>query len=69
VVRLQAKKVNKNGSAAIDFDQVDVLLASEHLGYFLFYHAADNEQWQLPPTVSPASNYAHAKVWEASPST
>lgn len=57
VVRLQAKKVNASGSAAVDLDQVETLLMQENLGYLLFYHAPDSEQWQLAPTVSSASTY------------
>lgn len=57
VMRLQAKKVSPTGRATIDLDQTATLLTRNGLGYYLFYHARDKEQWHRAPTVSAASRY------------
>lgn len=57
--RFQAKKVSKSGSARIDLDQAEKLIATKHLGYYLFYHPYAPNEWSLPPTVSPASQFTY----------
>jgi hypothetical protein len=55
--RFQAKKVGKSGSARIDLDQAETLIAAKHYGYYLFYHPYASNEWSLPPTVSPATRF------------
>jgi hypothetical protein len=57
VARFQAKKAEGNGSALIDFDQVNALLNRPDVGYFVFYHFHNPKQWSLPPTVLPAKHF------------
>jgi hypothetical protein len=58
VVRFQAKKTQNGGdNADINLQQVDALLQHEGLGYFLFYHRLDSEQWTPIPTVKSATFY------------
>ena len=57
VARFQAKKVEKSGSALIDFDQVEALLNRPDVGYFIFYHFHDLKKWSLPPTVLSAGHF------------
>jgi hypothetical protein len=56
VARFQAKKV-ENGRATIDLQQLNALLRHKGLGYFLFYHRFDIQQWTPAPTVKPADAY------------
>ena len=56
-VRFQAKKVDKGGNARIDLNQADTLIRTKNIGYYLFYHYYDVQNWSLPPTVQPASNF------------
>ena len=55
--RFQAKKVSKSGSARIDLDQAEKLIAAKHYGYYLFYHPYISNEWSLPPTVSSAVQF------------
>lgn len=57
VLRFQAKKVTPSGRAKLDLDQTAALIATSNLGYYLFYHAQDKEQWHCPPTVCSASRF------------
>jgi hypothetical protein len=57
VLRFQAKKVSRSGRAKIDLDQTVALLGKAGLGYYLFYHAQDKEQWHRPPTVCSAGRF------------
>ena len=56
-VRFQAKKVNKGGNVRINLDQTDALIRTKNIGYYLFYHHYDVQNWSLPPTVQPASKF------------
>jgi hypothetical protein len=58
-VRFQAKKVDKGGNARIDLNQADTLIKTKNIGYYLFYHHYDVQNWSLPPIVQPASNFDH----------
>jgi hypothetical protein len=55
--RFQAKKVGKSGSARIDLDQAEKLIAAKNYGYYLFYHPYAANEWSLPPTVSSATQF------------
>jgi hypothetical protein len=55
--RFQAKKVSKSGSARIDLDQAEKLIAAKNFGYYLFYHSYVSNEWSLPPTVSSAVQF------------
>ncbi len=58
-VRFQAKKVDKSGNARIDLNQTDALIRTKSLGYYLFYHRYDLQNWSPAPTVQPASNFEY----------
>jgi hypothetical protein len=57
--RFQVKKVPSNNTAIIDLDQTQALLRTENLGYYLFYHAQDRNEWRRPPSVAPAHEFAN----------
>jgi len=57
VARFQAKKVDRFGKARIDVDQTKALLQHEQLGYYLFYHSANEKGWSLTPTVQSAVSF------------
>ena len=58
VMRVQAKKASSSGRAKIDLDQTAALLSRSGLGYYLFYHDQDKEQWHRPPTVCSAQRFS-----------
>ena len=55
--RFQAKKVPPSNSATIDLDQTKALLRTDGLGYYLFYHGQDRQEWRRPPSVAPATAF------------
>ena len=57
--RFQVKKVPANNTATIDLDQTRALLRTENLGFYLFYHAQDRNEWRRPPSVAPAFEFAN----------
>ncbi|GMV27626.1 MAG: hypothetical protein AMXMBFR58_36570 [Phycisphaerae bacterium] len=59
VVRFQAKKVGSKGKAMIDLDQVERLIETDYLGYYLFYHPLDPNNWCPAPTVRSATQFKH----------
>lgn len=59
VARFQVKKVPSSNTARIDLSQTRVLLQSEGLGYYLFFHGQDRQDWRRPPSVAPASEFQY----------
>lgn len=57
VARFQVKKVPSSNTARIDLSQTKALLQSEGLGYYLFFHGQDRQDWRRPPTAAPASAF------------
>lgn len=59
VARFQVKKVPSGNTARIDLNQTKVLLRSEGLGHYLFFHGQDHQDWRRPPSVAPTTAFEH----------
>lgn len=59
VARFQVKKVPSSNTARIDLNQTKALLQTEGLGYYLFFHGQDRQDWRRPPSVAPASEFEY----------
>jgi len=57
VARFQVKKVPSSNTVTIDLDQTKALLRKGELGYYLFFHAQDRNEWRRPPSVAPAKTF------------
>lgn len=56
VARLQAKKCNQHGGAAIDQEQLTRMLATGGAGQYIFYPRFTRTDWTPPPTVVSAES-------------
>lgn len=55
--RFQVKKVPPSNTARIDLNQTKALLRTPGLGYYLFYHGQDRQEFRRPTTVVPAAAF------------